>query len=202
MVFLNRIYTRGGDAGETSLGDGSRVPKTHARISAYGNVDELNAVLGLVRSVELPDSLDDWLFRIQNDLFDVGADLCVPESDSPEYPPLRVVEPQVLQLEGWIDQINETLEPLESFVLPGGSAGSAWLHLARTVCRRAEIAVWALCETESVNDHVVQYLNRLSDLLFVLAQHCNDGGKSSVLWVPGKNRNSSHPAPQDEPDAS
>lgn len=188
MVFLNRIYTRSGDTGETSLGDCSRVPKTHARISAYGNVDELNSVLGLVRSVELPDSLDDWLFRIQNDLFDLGADLCVPESDAPEYPPLRVVESQTQQLETWIDQINESLEPLESFVLPGGSPASAWLHLARTVCRRAEIAVWRLREDEPLNDQVAQYLNRLSDLLFVLAQHCNNNGKDSVLWVPGKNR--------------
>ena len=188
VVFLNRIYTRGGDAGETSLGDGSRVPKTHARIAAYGTVDELNAVLGLVRTVELSDKLDDWMFRIQNDLFDVGADLCVPESDDPEYPPLRVSESQVQQLESRIDEINEALEPLESFVLPGGSPASAWLHLARTVCRRAEIAVWALHEQESLNEHIVQYLNRLSDLLFVLAQHCNDNGKSSVLWIPGKNR--------------
>lgn len=188
MVFLNQIYTRGGDAGETSLGDGSRVPKTHARISAYGTVDELNSVLGLVRSVDLPDSLDDWLFGIQNDLFDIGADLCVPESDAPEHPPLRVSESQVAQLENWIDQINESLEPLESFVLPGGSPASAWLHLARTICRRAETAVWALCEQETVNDQVTRYLNRLSDLLFVLAQHCNDRGRSSVLWVPGKNR--------------
>lgn len=188
MVFLNRIYTRSGDAGETSLGDGNRVPKTHARISACGNVDELNSVLGLARSVELPDQLDDWLVRIQNDLFDVGADLCVPESDAPEHPPLRVVESQTQQLETWIDQINESLEPLTSFVLPGGSAASAWLHLARTVCRRAEIAVWKLHEHEPVNEQVAQYLNRLSDLLFVLAQHCNDRGQSSVLWVPGKNR--------------
>jgi cob(I)alamin adenosyltransferase len=188
VVFLNRIYTRSGDAGETSLGDGNRVPKTHTRISAYGNVDELNSVLGLVRSVELPDQLDDWLFRIQNDLFDVGADLCVQETNAPEYPPLRVVESQTQQLEAWIDQINESLEPLTSFVLPGGSPASAWLHLARTVCRRAEIAVWQLHEHEPVNDQVAQYLNRLSDLLFVLAQHCNDRGQSSVLWVPGMNR--------------
>ncbi len=188
MVFLNQIYTRSGDAGETSLGDGNRVPKTHARISAYGTVDELNSVIGLVRSVELPEQLDEWLFRIQNDLFDVGADLCVPESEAPEHPPLRVVESQIQQLEAWIDQINESLERLTSFVLPGGSPASAWLHLARTVCRRAEIAVWQLHEDEPVNDQVAQYLNRLSDLLFVLAQDCNDRGQSSVLWVPGKNR--------------
>lgn len=188
MVFLNRIYTRGGDSGETSLGDGSRVPKTHERIAAYGTVDELNAVLGLVRTCDLPETLDNWMCRIQNDLFDVGADLCVPESESPEYPPLRVTDSQVQQLESWIDNTNEALEPLESFVLPGGSPASAWLHLARTICRRAEIAVWSLHEQDAVNEHVMQYLNRLSDLLFVLAQQCNDNGKSSVLWVPGKNR--------------
>ena len=191
MVFLNQIYTKSGDAGQTGLGDGSRVPKTHDRVVAYGTVDELNSVLGLVRTVELSELVDGWLFRIQNDLFDVGADLCVPESvggPPPEYPPLRVSEAQVTWLERCIDEVNEPLEPLKSFVLPGGTPASAWLHLARTVCRRAEISVWTLKEREPVNDQVVCYLNRLSDLLFVLAQHCNDLGKSSVLWVPGANR--------------
>lgn len=191
MVFLNQIYTKSGDAGQTGLGDGSRVPKTHDRVVAYGTVDELNSVLGLVRTVELSEQVDGWLFRIQNDLFDVGADLCVPEAagdQEPEHPPLRVSSEQVTRLENYIDEINEPLEPLTSFVLPGGSPASSWLHLARTVCRRAEIAIWTLKERETVNDEVVRYLNRLSDLLFVLAQHCNDLGRSSVLWVPGANR--------------
>lgn len=189
MVFLDRIYTKGGDAGLTSLGDGSRVPKTHPRIVAYGTVDELNSVLGLLRTVDLETQLDQRLKVIQNDLFDVGADLCVPEPTSdappPEHPPLRVTAAQTARLEGWIDEINQELEPLTSFVLPGGSPASAWLHLARTTCRRAEVSVWSLKESEPVNDEVPRYLNRLSDLLFVLAQHCNDAGRSSVLWKPG-----------------
>ena len=191
MVFLNQIYTKSGDAGQTGLGDGSRVPKTHDRVVAYGTVDELNSVLGLVRTADLSEEVDAWLFRIQNDLFDVGADLCVPESvdgQQPEHPPLRVSAEQVAWLEGRIDEVNEPLEPLTSFVLPGGTPAAAWMHLARTVCRRAEISVWTLKEAEPVNEQVVCYLNRLSDLLFVLAQHCNDLGKSSVLWVPGANR--------------
>ena len=191
MVFLNQIYTKSGDAGQTGLGDGSRVPKTHDRVVAYGTVDELNSVLGLVRTADLSEQIDAWLFRIQNDLFDVGADLCVPESSQdkqPEHPPLRVTAEQVTWLERCIDEVNEPLEPLTSFVLPGGTSASAWLHLARTVCRRAEISVWTLKESEPVNDEVACYLNRLSDLLFVLAQHCNDLGRSSVLWVPGANR--------------
>jgi cob(I)alamin adenosyltransferase len=191
MVFLNQIYTKSGDAGQTGLGDGSRVPKTHDRVVAYGTVDELNSVLGLVRTADLSEQIDAWLFRIQNDLFDVGADLCVPEpaeDKQPEHPPLRVTAEQVTWLERCIDEVNEPLEPLTSFVLPGGTSASAWLHLARTVCRRAEISVWTLKEREPVNEQVVCYLNRLSDLLFVLAQHCNDLGRSSVLWVPGANR--------------
>ncbi len=193
MVFLNQIYTKSGDAGQTGLGDGSRVPKTHDRVVAYGTVDELNSVLGLVRTAGLSERIDGWLLRIQNDLFDVGADLCVPESSEgrkPEYPPLRVSAEQVGWLEKRIDEVNEPLEPLTSFVLPGGTPTAAWMHLARTVCRRAEISVWTLKETEAVTEHVTCYLNRLSDLLFVLAQHCNDLGKSSVLWVPGANRES------------
>lgn len=189
MVYLDRIYTKSGDAGQTMLGDGNFVPKTHQRIAAYGGVDELNSILGLLRTVELESSIDEWIGGIQNDLFDVGADLCVPESDTPrETPPLRVTAIQVERLEGWIDEINESLEPLKSFVLPGGTPASAWLHLARTVCRRVEVAVWALKEQEQIGDEVPKYLNRLSDLLFVLAQHCNDRGRSSVLWKPGENR--------------
>jgi cob(I)alamin adenosyltransferase len=191
MVFLNQIYTKSGDAGQTGLGDGSRVPKTHERVVAYGTVDELNSVLGLVRTAEIPEQIDGWLFRIQNDLFDVGADLCVPEAvngQEPEHPPLRVSAEQIAWLERCIDEVNELLEPLTSFVLPGGSQAAAWLHLARTVCRRTEISVWTLKESEPVNEQVAFYLNRLSDLLFVLAQQCNDLGKASVLWVPGANR--------------
>ena len=192
MVFLNRIYTRGGDKGETSLGDGSRVSKQHPRILAYGGTDELNSVLGLVRSVEVPEKIDGWLSIIQNDLFDIGADLCVPEpaadQPAPEHPPLRVTQDQVDRLESWIDEINEQLEPLTSFVLPGGSPASSWLHLARTVSLRVEVSVWSLHDAEPINENVLRYLNRLSDLLFVLAQFCNDGGRASVLWVPGKNR--------------
>jgi cob(I)alamin adenosyltransferase len=198
MVFLNRIYTKTGDAGETSLGDGSRVPKTHARIVAYGTIDELNAILGVVRTHDLPEKVSQWIFAIQNDLFDLGADLCVPEPDEESIDaestsssePLRVTESQTQRLEAWIDEINETLDPLTSFVLPGGSVNSAWLHMARTVCRRAEICVWELNSQTPVNPQVLQYVNRLSDLFFVLCQYCNDAGKSSVLWVPGKNRTS------------
>jgi cob(I)alamin adenosyltransferase len=192
MVFLDRIYTKGGDAGLTSLGDGRRVPKTHPRIVAFGTVDELNSVLGLLRTTALDSRLDQRLQAIQNDLFDVGADLCVPEpapdAPQPEYPHLRVSATQTARLEAWIDEINQQLEPLRSFVLPGGTPASAWLHLARTTCRRAEVAVWTLKETEAVNDEVARYLNRLSDLLFVVAQHCNDQGRSSVLWQPGAGR--------------
>ncbi len=192
MVFLNRIYTRGGDAGETSLGNGERVAKQHPRIVAYGGTDELNSVLGLERTTNLSEPVNRQLATIQNDLFDIGADLCVPQpgedDPEPEHPPLRVTQSQVERLESWIDEINEQLEPLTSFVLPGGSPASSWLHLARTVSRRVEISVWTLHETEPLNEFVLQYLNRLSDLLFVLAQQCNDGGSSSVLWVPGQNR--------------
>jgi cob(I)alamin adenosyltransferase len=196
MVFLNQIYTKSGDAGQTSLGDGSRVPKTHARIAAYGAIDELNAILGVLRTSKLEPKVDDWIFAIQHDLFDLGADLCVPEPTSDEetdpaaHPPLRVTESQTKRLEGWIDEINEPMEPLTSFVLPGGTQNSAWLHMARTICRRAEICVWEIHELTPVNLQALQYLNRLSDLLFVLCQYCNNEGKDSVLWVPGKNRDS------------
>lgn len=186
VVYLNRIYTRTGDTGETSLGDGSRVPKTAARIRAYGAVDELNAVLGIAAAHELPGAMSEWIAQIQNDLFDVGADLCIPESDvPPEYPPLRVMAAQVEKLEQWIDTVNESLTPLTSFVLPGGSVASAHLHQGRTVCRRAEIQVLELIEVEHVNPQVVIYLNRLSDLLFVLSRQANDDGRRDVLWVPG-----------------
>jgi cob(I)alamin adenosyltransferase len=187
MVYLNRIYTRTGDAGETSLGDGARVPKTHPRIVAYGSVDELNSVLGLAVAAGLPDETAARLRQIQNDLFDLGADLCVPESDAPpERPPLRVTAEQPKRLETWIDEANERLEPLESFVLPGGTPAAAHLHHARTVCRRVEVAVLRLAEQEPVNPQVIVYLNRLSDLLFVLARVANADGRDDVLWKPGQ----------------
>jgi cob(I)alamin adenosyltransferase len=190
MVYLSRIYTRSGDQGETGLGDGTRVAKDHPRVEAYGSVDELNAVLGLVRAhgVGAGDT-GAWLTAlqdIQNDLFDLGADLCVPETGTSAAPALRVRAEQVTRLENLIDHHNAALQPLTSFVLPGGSPASAWLHLARTVCRRAERAVVALARVETINPQVVIYLNRLSDLLFVLARVCNDNGKGDVLWVPGK----------------
>jgi cob(I)alamin adenosyltransferase len=189
MVYLNRIYTKTGDAGETSLGDGRRVPKTDPRIVATGGVDELNAVLGLALTTGLSSDLADMLRRIQNDLFDVGADLCVPETDTPpEHPPLRVTAVQVEQLEHWIDAANERLTPLTSFILPGGSPAAAHLHLARTVCRRVEIGVLELTARDRVNPHVPIYLNRLSDMLFVLARVANNNGQSDILWIPGANR--------------
>jgi cob(I)alamin adenosyltransferase len=187
MVFLSRIYTKSGDAGETGLGDGTRVPKDSPRVAAYGEVDELNAVLGLVGAY-CPDCPESALLRsIQNDLFDVGADLCVPPSES-EAPgkALRVTAAQAERLEQAIDRLNEKLEPLKSFVLPGGTPASAWLHLARTVCRRAERAVVTLMRGATVNPQVLIYLNRLSDFLFVLARVANDGGRGDVLWIPGK----------------
>ena len=189
MVYLNRIYTKSGDGGETSLGDGRRVPKTDLRIRAYGGVDELNAVLGLVLVAEPSDDLARMLAHIQNDLFDVGADLCVPESDEPPaHAPLRVTEAQVARLEHRIDAANERLSPLTSFILPGGSTVAAHLHHARTVCRRVEIGVLELTARERVNPQVAIYLNRLSDLLFVLARVANDDGRGDVPWVPGANR--------------
>jgi len=189
MVYLSRIYTKTGDRGETALGDGSRVPKDHPRVAAYGTVDELNAVLGLLLA-EQPDQPEAELLRsIQNDLFDVGADLCRPETaDEQPGQRLRVQEAQAQQLEAAIDRLNAGLQPLTSFVLPGGRRAAAWYHLARTVCRRAEREVVTLAGMESVNPQVVVYLNRLSDLLFVLARVANDRGRDDILWVPGKNR--------------
>lgn len=189
MVQLDRIYTKGGDQGKTSLGDGTRVAKTHPRIVAYGIVDELNSQLGVAIANQPPGALCGWLQTIQNDLFDVGADLCVPDSEEPpEYEPLRVTDDQTQQLELWIDQANAPLEPLTSFVLPAGTPAAAALHVSRTVCRRAEVAVWTLAESESINPEVPRYLNRLSDLLFVLARVCNHQAKGDVLWIPGQSR--------------
>ena len=187
MVFLSRIYTKGGDTGETGLGNGARVPKDHPRVTAYGEVDELNSVLGLLVAY-CPEWPEHALLQIiQNDLFDLGADLCVPAA--PEEKPesaLRILERQHLRLEEAIDRVNAHLQPLLSFILPGGTPAAAWLHLARTVCRRAERAFVTLMQTDPVNPHALIYLNRLSDLLFVLSRAANPGG--DVLWIPGNSR--------------
>ncbi len=189
MVKLDRIYTRGGDAGETSLGDGTRVAKSAARVASYGDVDEANAILGIVR-LHLDGAEAALVTRIQNDLFDIGADLCVPIVENPEYPPLRVTQAQVDWLEGVIDQLNAELPPLNSFVLPGGTPAAAYLHQARTVTRRAERTLVALIANadEAINRLVLVYLNRLSDLLFVLSRYVNAKGAGDVLWVPGASR--------------
>jgi cob(I)alamin adenosyltransferase len=191
MVYLSRIYTKGGDKGETGLGDGSRVPKDHPRVTAYGTVDELNAVLGLLLA-QHPDMAEAELVRgIQNDMFDVGADLCVPQApDEASGQRLRVKEGQGLRLEAAIDRLNAPLKPLNSFVLPGGQPAAAWCHVARTVCRRAERDVVTLAHEEPVNPQVIVYLNRLSDLLFVLARVLNHQGQGDVLWVPGQTQQS------------
>ena len=189
MVKLTRIYTRGGDKGQTSLGNGERVPKHALRVAAYGTVDEANAVLGLARLHTGGDAeADSMLSRIQNDLFDLGADLCTPEEPDPKYPPLRVLDAQVDRLEREIDSMNESLAPLTSFILPGGSPAAAHLHLARTVVRRAERLMTDLAGHEPVNPAAIKYANRLSDHLFVLSRRLNGNGASDVLWVPGANR--------------
>ncbi len=189
MVLLSRIYTKTGDKGTTALGTGRRVPKDDPRIEAYGTVDELNAVMGLTVAAGVDPEAAALLGRIQNDLFDVGADLCVPEPGRGKAgagrKALRITEGHVRPLEEAIDRCNADLTPLRSFVLPGGSNAAAWLHLARTVCRRAERRVVTLAGREKVNPHVVVYLNRLSDLLFVMSRRANDGGRGDRLWVPG-----------------
>ncbi|HEX3861346.1 MAG TPA: cob(I)yrinic acid a,c-diamide adenosyltransferase [Stellaceae bacterium] len=187
MVRLTRIYTRGGDRGETSLGDGSRVPKHALRVEAYGTVDEANATIGLARLQADPET-DAMLGRIQNDLFDLGADLCTPEDGRRAAGALRIVAVQVERLEHEIDAMNAALLPLDSFILPGGTPAAAYLHLTRTVTRRAERLVCALAETETVNPEAVKYLNRLSDHLFVLGRRVNDNGAHDVLWQPGATR--------------
>jgi cob(I)alamin adenosyltransferase len=187
LVKLKCIYTRGGDTGQTSLGDGNRVAKHDPRVAAYGTVDEANAALGLAR-LHAGGELDAILGRVQNDLFDLGADLCRPEAGDADPPPLRVTAEQVARLEAEIDAVNAGLEPLDSFVLPGGTPAAAYLHLARTVARRAERDMTLLAETEPVNPEAVRYVNRLSDLLFVLARQANDQGRRDVLWIPGANR--------------
>jgi cob(I)alamin adenosyltransferase len=186
MVVLNRIYTRTGDDGTTALGSGERRPKYDLRIEAYGTVDETNSTIGLARVHTAADArLDAMLARIQNDLFDLGADLCLPGSAR-----LRIAETQVTRLEQEIDDLNKDLQPLQSFVLPGGTPEAAALHLARTVCRRAERLMCALVDRsgEEISPAALKYVNRLSDFLFVASRHANDKGNRDVLWVPGQNR--------------
>lgn len=188
MVTLNRIYTRAGDGGATRLASGATVSKTDPRVEAYGTVDEANAAIGVARLSTKDDArLDPILQRIQNDLFDLGADLATPEMEGGA-PRLRILASQVARLESEIDALNADLAPLTSFVLPGGSAAAAALHVARTVCRRGERVCVALAEREAVNPEALKYLNRLSDLLFVAARIANDAGRTDVLWTPGGTR--------------
>ncbi len=192
MVKLNKIYTRTGDDGTTALVSGQRRAKHDTRVEAYGTIDETNSAIGVARlhTADLAE-LDAMLALIQNDLFDLGADLATPETaEPPAYEPLRIVESQVTRLEQDIDRLNAELQPLKSFVLPGGSAAAAHLHLARTIARRAERLMVALARSdgEIVSAAALQYVNRLSDFLFVASRHANNGGKADVLWVPGKNR--------------
>ena len=194
MVVLNRIYTRTGDDGTTALGTGERRAKNDLRIEAYGTIDEANSAIGLARVATAPDvacaRVDAMLLCVQNDLFDLGADLCVPHTAPGETLPLRIVQSQVDRLEREIDTLNAELAPLRSFVLPGGSPAAAALHLARTVTRRAERLLVALADTpgEEVGGPALKYVNRLSDFLFVAARYANQKGKADVLWVPGQNR--------------
>ena len=192
MVVLNKIYTKTGDEGTTALGSGERRPKHDVRIDAYGTVDEANACIGLARQhTGAHPVLDAMLARMQNDLFDLGADLATPETDEPpEYEPLRIVQSQVDRIESDIDSLNATLKPLRSFILPGGSPAAAHLHLARTVMRRAERLMVELRHDrgEKVNEHAMRYANRASDFLFVASRSVNEGGEADVLWVPGKER--------------
>lgn len=186
VVRINRVYTKVGDNGTTALGDGSRVPKTSPRLSAYADVDEANSVIGLAVAVGgLSGEIGDVLRAVQNDLFDVGADLCAPIVADPPYEPLRITERYIERLEGWCDEFNERVPKLTSFILPGGTPGAAFLHQARTVARRAERSGWALYEAEqdTTNQLALKYLNRLSDLLFILARLANPEG--DILWRPG-----------------
>jgi cob(I)alamin adenosyltransferase len=188
-VHLTRIYTRVGDDGTTALGDMSRVPKTDPRLAAYADVDEANSAIGVAVSMgQLPDEIRDVLRGVQNDMFDVGADLCTPVVQDPKYPPLRITEPYIERLEAWCDDFNSRLTKLSSFILPGGTPGAALLHVARTVTRRAERGTWALISAEPDRTNVLaaKYLNRLSDLLFILCRLANPDG--DVLWQPGGGR--------------
>jgi cob(I)alamin adenosyltransferase len=192
MVVLNKIYTRTGDDGTTALGSGRRVAKYDLRVEAYGTLDETNAAIGIARlhTRETLQALDAILARIQNDLFDLGADLCFPDETKDARGRLSVTDAQVERLEGEIDELNKELQPLRSFVLPGGSAAASYLHLARTISRRAERLMVALAarQGERVGEPLLRYVNRLSDFLFVAARYANDRGKADVTWVPGKNR--------------
>ncbi|MEU4667241.1 cob(I)yrinic acid a,c-diamide adenosyltransferase [Amycolatopsis sp. NPDC023774] len=186
VVRINRVYTKVGDSGTTALGDGSRIPKTSPRLGAYADTDEANSVIGLAIAMgSLSDEIATVLRRVQNDLFDVGADLCLPIQENPPYEPLRITEAYLERVEGWCDEFNERLPKLTSFILPGGTPGAAYLHQARTVTRRAERSAWALVEAEpdTTNPIAVKYLNRLSDLLFILGRLANPDG--DVLWKPG-----------------
>lgn len=191
MVVLNRIYTKTGDDGTTALGSGERRLKSDLRIEAYGTVDETNAAIGIARlHLQSEPEVDAIMSRVQNDLFDLGADFAVPESEGAPKERLRVVEAQVARLEAEIDQLNASLKPLRSFILPGGEASAAFLHQGRTVCRRAERLAVQLAQdkSEKVNPAAIRYLNRLSDLLFVAARYVNGRGERDVLWIPGANR--------------
>ena len=188
MVLLNKIYTRGGDKGQTSLTNGERTLKDSLRVSCYGTVDELNSSVGIARlHTRKMDILDKMLARIQNDLFDLGCDISMPFGTKHEKTALRIIAPMIQRLENEIDLLNEDLEPLNSFVLPGGSPASAYLHLSRTICRRAERLAISASKTEEINPEAIKYLNRLSDLFFVMSRSSNDKGASDVLWVPGLN---------------
>ena len=190
MVVLNKIYTKKGDDGKTELGDGKRIVKFSTRVEAYGTVDELNAMIGTITSMNIETKLDSCLERIQNDLFDLGADLCLPEDTTghmnPE--PLRVEKSLTERLVSEIDNMNKRIDPIRSFVLPGGNEIAAKLHLCRTICRRAERLVVKLIENEQVNKEALKYLNRLSDWFFVAARVSNDDGKKDILWKPAMNR--------------
>ena len=192
MVKLNKIYTKTGDDGTTGLSDGSRVKKYDLRPSAYGDVDELNSFIGLsincINKERKYNFLVEILKKIQNDLFDLGADLSTPIEENPKFEPLRIKDTQVFNLEKLIDKFNNKLEPLNSFVLPGGSEISCWLHVTRTVARRAERSISKLSENSQVNKQSLMYINRLSDFLFVVSRITNDNGKKDVLWVPGENQ--------------
>ncbi len=187
MVRLDKIYTRGGDDGKTSLGGGARVDKHSPRVNAYGTVDEANSILGLAR-ITADKKSDAILARVQNDLFDLGADLCRPSDDETKETSLRISKSQIQRLEDEIDSLNEELKPLNSFILPGGTDTASWLHLGRTVVRRCERLITELATCENVNLHAIKYINRLSDLLFVLARTANENGKKDVLWKPGDNQ--------------
>ena len=191
MVTLNKIYTKTGDSGETSLVGGIRVAKHSLRPEAFGEIDELNSILGLLRanfSNNKNNDLNKLLEKVQNELFDLGADLATPEGSKYSDKALRISKSQVERLEKEIDFFNKDLNELKSFVLPGGSLSSSWLHLARTVTRRAERKITKLASEEVINNNIVTYINRLSDLLFVIARYCNDNGKADILWQPGLTR--------------